>query len=303
MSKANRPSTNRRTGFPRSTTQDPARLDRTGYVLDLDERFDAPELDRTTWLPQYLPHWSTSERSAARYEVGGATGGRGLRLRIDADQPAWAPEWNGGLRVSNLQTGSFSGPAGSPVGQHRFRPDLVVREPQPERRLCLPRYGIVEVRARANPDPSVLCALWLIGFEDAPERSGEICLMEVFGRDIGADRTRVGLGVKAFGDPRLRDDVAQVDVAIDAREPHTYSAEWLPDRVRFFIDDELVRVVSVAPDYPMQLMLNVYAFPDARARAEDAPPGPYPKVFDVDWVRAWRPARPSRSKAVDRADG
>ena len=33
----------------------------------------------------------------------------GLSLRIDHDQEAWSPEFNGELRVSNLQSGARSG--------------------------------------------------------------------------------------------------------------------------------------------------------------------------------------------------
>lgn len=268
-------------------TADPPRLDRSRYVLELDERFDDPVLDESVWIPHYLPHWASREATRARYDVGGATGG-GLRLRIDADQAPWSPEWNGPIRVSNLQTGTGSGPVGSPHGQHRFRPDLVVREAQAARALYAPLHGIVELRARALADRTTLCALWLIGLEDVPERSAEICVMEVFGRDIdrAAGTSRVGMGVHPFGDPAIRDDFAQVTLPIDASGPHTYSAEWLPDRVRFHVDDALVRVVPQSPAYPMQLMLNVYELPD------DGPPSPpeaYPKVFEVEWVRGWRP--------------
>jgi beta-glucanase (GH16 family) len=143
-----------------------------------------------------------------------------------------------------------------------------------------------QVRARALAEPATLCAFWLIGFEDAPERSAEICLMEVFGRDVGARTTRVGLGIHPFGDPTIDDDFEKVEIPIDAREPHTYSAEWLPDRVRFYIDDDLVKVVRQSPAYPMQLMLNIYEFA-ADETARD--PGGYPKAFEVDWVRGWRP--------------
>jgi hypothetical protein len=138
----------------------------------------------------------------------------------------------------------------------------VVREQQEERRLYLPRYGIVELRARANLDPNTRCASWLIGFEDVPERSAEVCLMEVFGRYIDGNGTRVGLGVHPFGDPTLRDDFAVVELPIDAAQPHTYSVEWLPGRLRFSIDDALVRSVAQAPAYPLQLMLNIYELPD-----------------------------------------
>ena len=66
---------------------------------------------------------------------------------IEDDQPPWCPEFDGGTRVSSLQTGVFAGPLGSGVGQHRFTPDAVVREEQVERRLYTPQYGFFELRA------------------------------------------------------------------------------------------------------------------------------------------------------------
>jgi hypothetical protein len=103
--------------------------------LEFEDTFAGPELDRSRWLPHYLAHWSSRERAAARYELGDG----GLRLRIDPDQGPWCPEWDGGVRVSSLQTGQFSGPLGSAVGQHRFNPEAVVREEQEPARLCTRR--------------------------------------------------------------------------------------------------------------------------------------------------------------------
>ncbi|MGC4000366.1 MAG: glycoside hydrolase family 16 protein [Anaeromyxobacter sp.] len=111
------------------------------------------------------------------------------------------------------------------------------------------------------------------------------------------------MGVHPFGDPALRDDFQAVPVAIDARELHTYSAEWTPHQVRFFVDDRLVRRVAQSPDYPMQLMLNIYEFRDGTA--SPSPPGRYPRVFEVAWIRGWRPvSQPwSRPSAFDRGAG
>ena len=133
--------------------------------LEFEDTFESGELDTGRWLPYYLPHWSSRERAAARYEVGS-----GLTLRIDPDQEPWCPEYDDGVRVSSLQTGSFAGRVGSPTGQHRFHPEAVVREEQPELRLYTPRYGRFELRARASDDPDAMVALWMIGFEDEPQR-------------------------------------------------------------------------------------------------------------------------------------
>ena len=248
------------------------------YELEFEDTFQGDALDLGRWLPSYLPHWSSRERSAARYELRDGL----LRLRIDGDQEPWCPELDGDVRVSSLQTGAFSGPLGSAVGQHRFSPDAVVREEQQAVRLYTPRYGRIELRARASDDPRVMAALWLIGYEDEPERSGEICVCEVYGRDLAPGRATIGVGVHPFADPRLVDEFERVTLPLDARDFHRYAAEWTPGGVDFLVDGERVKTVAQAPDYPMQLMLSLYEF------REGEPEGPYPKELVVDYVRGYR---------------
>jgi hypothetical protein len=252
------------------------------YELEFEDTFDGSALDLSHWMPYYLPQWSSRQRSAARYEVGGGF----LRLLITADQQPWCPELDGDVRVSSLQTGVFAGPVGSTIGQHRFNANAVVREAQRNRRLYTPLYGRIELRAKALDDPHTMVALWMIGYEDEPERSAEICVCEIFGRDVGPSDAKVGMGVHPFGDPQIVDDFSAVPVPIDVREFHVYAAEWTPGRVLFFVDGEAVGAVGQAPDYPMQLMLSLYEFPD-ETNAERAPAG-YPKEFVVDYVRGYR---------------
>jgi hypothetical protein len=239
------------------------------YELEFEDSFEDSALDRSRWFPYYLPHWSSKARAAARYAVGG---GR-LRLLIEADQEPWCPELDGDIRVSSLQTGHLD-------GQHRFNPAAVVREGQPPLRLYTPLYGRIELRAQANDDPRTMVALWLIGLEDEPEHSAEICICEIFGRDVSAGRVAVGVGVHPFGDPRIVDDFSRVELPIDAREMHVYASEWTPERIVFLVDGDTIKTVEQSPRYPMQLMLNIYEFPPAG--------GEYPKTFEIDYVRGWR---------------
>jgi Glycosyl hydrolases family 16 len=255
-------------------------------VLDREERFDGPRLDRGLWVPAYLPQWSSRDASAPRYEL---REGGGLRLRIDPDQPPWCPEWDGALRVSSLQTGVFAGPMGSRIGQHRFHPDVVVREEQPAERLHTPRYGVIETRLGASADPRCMVALWMIGFEDLPDRSGEICVVEIFGRDVAPGRTAVGMGVHPHHDGRIRDDFQRVPLDIDVAAPHDYAVVWTPDWLAWYVDERLVRSVDQAIDYPMQLMLGIYGFPSPDP-SPDAPFEPPPGILDVERVRTWRAA-------------
>ncbi len=274
-------------------------LDRTGYELEVEDAFESTELDRRLWFPYYLPHWSSRAASAARYAVGG---GR-LELRIDLDQAPWAPEWDGFLRVSSLQTGGHAGPVGSRLGQLQFRDGLVVREAQPPVSLYTPQYGLFEMRARALDDPANMVALWMIGVEDRPERSAEICIAEIFGRDVGADLARVGMGVHPWADATIRDEFAAQPVAIDAREPHWYAAVWTPEAVAFYVDERRVTLVRQSPAYPMQFMLDIYEFADGPEPASSREM--YPKVFVVERFRGYRPiagpgARPSAFPAGER---
>jgi hypothetical protein len=244
---------------------------------EFEDTFAGEALDLAKWVPHYLPHWSSRERSTARYRVGGDV----LCLLIEKGQEPWCPELDGDVRVSSLQTGVFAGPLGSRLGQHRFHPDAVVREEQENVRLYTPLYGRIEARLRALADPRAMVALWLIGYEDEPERSAEICVCEIFGRDVGPEEAKVGMGVHPFGDPAIADDFEAVPVPIDARGFHVYAAEWTPDRVDFFVDGERAKTVEQSPAYPMQLMLGIYELPG------DAGSGPYPKELVVDYVRGF----------------
>jgi hypothetical protein len=238
--------------------------------------------DDPEWIPHYLPHWSSRARSAARYSLGQG----GLRLRIDADQPPWNPEFDGWLRVSSLQTGVFAGPPGSPIGQHRFRDGLVVREEQPNVALYTPQYGLFEARVRALDDPANMVALWMIGYEDEPHRSAEICIFELFGRDVRTDRCQVRMGVHPFADPSISDEFGSIELPIDARRPHDYAAQWTPDWVAFYVDGALAKVVRQSPAYPMQVMLDIFEFADGPQ--PPSPPDAYPKEFVVEHFRGYR---------------
>jgi Glycosyl hydrolases family 16 len=240
----------------RPPTPQDGTLDRSFFEPEFADDFEGPALDGAKWLPVYLPHWSGRDAARARYRFEGG----GLTLTIEPDQPAWLPDRTGEMRVSNLQTGAFAGPLGSEIGQHRFGPGLTVVEAQEERALYTPSSGLVEARAAMTLPPGSMAALWLIGFERRPEESAEVTVFEIFGDEVDEDRALVGMGVHPFGDPRLSDTFRKVPVAIDVREPHTYAAAWHGDGAWFFVDDRLVAAVDTAPDYAMQLMLDVFEF-------------------------------------------
>ncbi len=119
----------------------------TAARAELDEHFGGDDLDLEVWFPYYLPHWSSRAQSMASYQVRGGE----LHLGIPADQPDWCADLHEEpLRVSCIQSASWSGPVGSSLGQQPFRPDLVVREEQPPMAGYTPHFGKIEIRMRAN---------------------------------------------------------------------------------------------------------------------------------------------------------
>jgi hypothetical protein len=233
--------------------------------LELDERFDGGELDTGVWFPYYLPHWSSRAASAATHSVRDGE----LRLSIPVDQPLWCADVHEEpLRVSCVQSGSFAGPLGGTVGQQPFREGHLVREEQPTMWGYTPLYGRIDVRMRAVVTGRSMFAFWMSGIEDRPERSGEICVVEVFGDAVRDGSADVGMGLHRFRDPALQEEWSADPIKIDVAEFHTYGVDWRPGSVVFTVDGEVVRRQEQAPDYPMQLMIGVFDFP-AKATAAD----------------------------------
>jgi hypothetical protein len=220
--------------------------------------------------------WSSRAETAAAYSVTGSE----LRLTIPPEHGLWcADEHDPPLRVSGIQSGVWSGPAGGTRGQQPFRDGLTVREFQPALWGWTPHYGLLEVRARMDLSPRSMAAVWMVGIEDEPERCAEICIFEVFGDALRPGSAAVGMGVHPFRDPAITDEFDAPRLALDAAEHHVYTADWRPGRVDFLVDGEHVKTVEQAPDYPMQMMVAVFDFPDRPG------PGDHVPELAIDCVR------------------
>jgi hypothetical protein len=256
-----------------STERMPPQPDRRADLLD---DFSGTRLRSDLWVDHYLPHWTTAERSRARYDLSEL----GLRLRIDADQPTWRPE-DAPMRVSSIQTADGSGPIGSANGIHRHRPDgLVVRSVRPNVEHWTPSSGRVEVTVSASRDAGCMTAAWLVGIgQDAGGATGEICLFEIDAEGISATSSRARTGIKAHGDPALTTDMAEVVVPLDASRPHTWTAQWGAGRTIIGCDGVVVRRLEQAPRYPLMLLIDLFE--------TDAGVGRHPKSALLHGVRGW----------------
>ena len=191
-----------------------------------EENFTAPALAADRWVAHYLPHWSTPERSAARYDLDAGVLGT---LRIEADQPPWLPEeelagvqhpnqllsWPGRLRPRDPPPPSGSDRQDGPAHPPPVHP--------------IDRDGGGEVCGRAA-DPTCMLAIWLVGFEETtpeqePARSASLSSTATRSAPMGST---VRLASERHHDPRRREDMADLALDIDATDWHTYAAAWTP---------------------------------------------------------------------------
>ena len=250
-------------------------FDPTQYTLLMYDDFKEPYLNETYWLPMYLPQWSSRLNSAPSYFIKDSV----LTLYIANDQKPWCPEWNGPIRVSNLQTGVYSGEIGSTKGQHHFSKDLTVREEQDKVIKVAPHYGYIEMKARCSISEENVAALWLIGLEEDPKESAEICLFELKGNHVNKHSAIIGYGVHPFGDPQLTDCFIEQNFNVDVTNWNTYALNWQKDKITFFINGEKVREINESPNYPMQLMLNLYDLKNVKNEKN---------IFEVDYIKVYQ---------------
>lgn len=225
-----------------------------GYTLLMHDDFDENHLNTDYWLPTYLPQWSSRRKALPSYRIQDST----LTLYIADTQEPWCPEWNGSVRVSNLQTGVLSGEVGSSAGQHHFAEGLIVREFQPKELKVTPLYGYIECKVRCHISKENVAALWMIGVEESRDQSAEICLFELKGWQAAKESAVVGYGVHPFGDPHLTDEFYErrFDIRID--DWNVYAVRWEEQQIIFYLNEEKIQVIHQSPGYPMQLMLNLY---------------------------------------------
>jgi len=257
-------------------------LEKERYLLEFNDEFEGDTINENNWVPYYLPQWSSRENSKPNYHLADNQ----LVLKITEDQKPWCPEFNGEVKCSSIQTGLYAGALGTNQGQHRFNPKCIVREEQVNQRKYLPRYGYFEIRAKVPDTRSNVSALWMIGYEEKPEESAEICLFEIKGTNIEKNSSVIGQGIHKFNDPKLKEAFYETRFDIDVTQFHIYAMEWTAEKVDFYIDNTLIRTIGQSPDYPMQFMLNIYEVPvDEIKKGKDLV---YPKEFVVDYVRGYR---------------
>ncbi|MDY5272796.1 MAG: family 16 glycosylhydrolase [Arcanobacterium sp.] len=284
---------------PVESVIDPASPHREGMILTASDEFNGADVNTLLFTNYYLPHWSTSPGTKARYEVSGGT----LKLRIDEDSIAWDPDHDGSTRVSSLQTYQRD-------YLHKWTNyGSIARQTTPFRGH-LQKYGYFEVRAKAARGGGLHSAWWMTGAnQDLPDgdsgvsrQNGEFDIFEILGRNHASVAQAA---IHPWGDWRhLFPRTSKISTGTDLSEDfHTYGFDWTPTGTKVFVDGTERFSSRMSPDYPMLMYLGIY-----EKREEKSWTGPfdssipYPKIFEVDYIRAYQYI-PERGALIRSADG
>jgi hypothetical protein len=273
-----------------------------GYELVFQDEFSGSTLDTNKWFPLFFPHWSGEDQEngeQAEYEVSGGS----IKLRRDNSDPVWSPHpplWGA---VSGLVSGMYSGATGSKVGLSKVLcsdPGCGVWSEYANwnYKYAVTQYGYFEMRARGCE--TGYCAWWMIGFEENPQHSGEIDIMELYryhqapAPDTWPDDQCMHFGTHAHGDPNFTS--ASYFYGTDDCLPfgdldwHTYGLLWTPSRLTLYIDGVYSGEYSHSPKYPMVSIFSTHL---------GVPYDPVGSVeFEIDYFRIFKSLRHTGSVAT-----
>ena len=92
---------------------------------------------------------------------------------------------------------------------------------------------------------------------------------------VNKDSAIIGFGVHPFGDKKICDEFYEERFEIDVTEWNTYRFTWTQNDISFFINNNHIKTIKQSPDYPMQLMLNLYDLQNINNEKN---------VFEIDYV-------------------
>ncbi|KDN78058.1 hypothetical protein DF19_40885 [Streptomyces olindensis] len=264
------------TDFPANPTTKP------GYSRDFGEEFDGTFLGSGTWLPYYLPHWTTRNLAAAHYSVSNSV----LSLRLDQNMTAWCPTYDGTVRCSSITSyernyfHQFKGYNGS----------MQLNHSEPLFDGYSTQYGYFEMRAKGpNCGGGGHAAWWMVG-DHADQnadgtggtRTGEIDITENLFSDLNSWVPKIF----KWSDPKLSNMRTNISVSGDpASEFHVYGMEWTPGGLEFFYDNQYVGRLDGSPSYPMGMLLGLYTDTSWSGAANST----WPKTWHIDYIRVHKP--------------
>ncbi|MEC8883572.1 MAG: glycoside hydrolase family 16 protein [Bacteroidota bacterium] len=155
------------------------------------------------------------------------------------------------------------------------------------------QYGRMEARAKVAVGQGIWPAFWMLG-SDIKEvgwpASGEIDILEYVGREEDMVYTTLhvpaGHGDSAFSKKTKFEDIEE--------GYHVYAAEWSPEQIEFFVDDQSVFVYSpedktkaVWPfDQPFYFIINLAI--GGNFGGPEVDDSIFPQEYAIDYVRVYQ---------------
>lgn len=250
-----------------------AKLSYEGYNLKWSDEFDGTALNKADWnVETHGAGWVNSE----------------LQEYVDSDQNISVKDGN--LVITPIKTVKEDGTATYTSGRintqnkHNFT------------------YGLFEVRAKVPAGQGYLPAFWMMAADENVygqwPRCGEIDVMEIMGQ-----KTDKLYGTIHYGNPHSESQGTYVLTEDNfADNYHTFSCEWEPGKIRWYVDGMLYHeesdwytatvgqgtVTYPAPfDQPFYMILNLavggswVGNPDASTDFDKA-------AFTIDYVKAYQ---------------
>ena len=261
-------------------------LEKEGYVLDWHDEFDGTELDPTKWLPQYLPHnTSSAEGCMTKYKMEDGV----LTLIIDEDSvDYYTGEKNrtdGGFMVSGMQTFEKN-------GLHMKNINTTVAPYDGYKT----QYGYFETRFKAPKcGGGGSYGFWLVGTEPEAKahglgstQTGEIDIVEMFYATPRIFEPKV----HPWADPDLfeyADSITLPGKDKDYQDKwHTYACDWSPEGLIFYVDGKEVSRTDQSPQYEMCILFTFFASFDPEYWGLGASDNVFPKEWEIDYVRVYK---------------
>lgn len=250
--------------------------------------FEDDMLNKNYFTDRYLASWTTKPLSKAKYDISDSV----LSLKIEKNQEAWCSA-DGTLRTSGIMTGVRD-------GLHKFNSSCVTQSNYEPYWGVIAKNGYFEARCKGVNCSGMHTAWWLIGiqdkeYEDGRTQTAEIDVFEIMGNnDAKYWRTNL-LNVensRISESSNLRETI-DVDMSLDF---HTWGMEWTTDdtglsTLDFYIDGTKYRTITTTNlDYPMLQIFSMYEYPGGSWSGELDTTVPYPKTFDIDYIKLYKQA-------------
>ena len=249
--------------------------------------FDNESLDKNYFVDRYLPSWTTKPLSKAKYDISDSV----LSLKIEENQEAWCSA-DGTLRTCGIMTGVKD-------KMHRFNSSCTVKTNYETYWGLIARNGYFEVKCKGVNCSGMHTAWWLIGiqdqiYDDGRTQTAEIDVFEIMGNnDATKWRTNL-LNVESSNITEIT-TVNSIDADMSA-DFHVWGMEWTTNNeglstLDFYIDGTKFKTItSTNLDYPLVQLFSMYEYPGGSWSGELDTTKPYPKTFDIDYIKLYKQA-------------